>query len=198
MLDEKGLHLSANQGGEVTLSRALVTLSSVELLPCPSATGQLLRWLSPIGSAWAHGVTTPRRLGVPNVIDLRAEQGRLVTLGQLLPPAGRYCQARVTFGPIDADGAVASGFPEMKGSSMDLVGEIRTSVTASSVPIALRSQAVVGVEVDLHERSFVGGASEDLTFELPLAGVFEGVDTASNDAAGEVLARVAAAARAMP
>lgn len=193
MVDSAGLHLDTARGDRLTITRALVTLSSVEIFPCASGTGKWLRWLSPVSSAWAHGVTTPRYLGVPNVIDLTAAEGQTVTLGQLLPDFGNYCRARVKYAPIDLDGAVGSGFPAMKGYSLALAGEVLKAGGGSiPVPFSVTSAGVEGVDLPLHTIAMKDNAAVSVTFDLPVSSWFADVDMTSDGGADQVLARVAA------
>lgn len=118
-------------GARVSLSGALFTLGSVELLPCPE-TGwrRLLRGLSPVGTAWAHSTSSPRRLGSPQVLDLKRADGEVVELGVLRPAPGRYCHARLMFEPADPDAngldsAKAGAEPvDMVGRSLHLAGTV--------------------------------------------------------------------------
>ncbi|MFP2934677.1 hypothetical protein ACLESO_58135, partial [Pyxidicoccus sp. 3LG] len=63
--------LLTDEGARASLSDGLFTLGSVELMPCEE-TGwrRLLRELSPVGTAWAHSASSPRRLGTPHVVGL--------------------------------------------------------------------------------------------------------------------------------
>ncbi|NOK33779.1 hypothetical protein [Corallococcus exercitus] len=103
-------------GQTLTLTRGYVALGSVELKPCEEALGwRLLKALSPIGTAQAHSVGSPLKLGTPHVSGLERPDGNVLTLGTLRPPPGRYCRARLTFEPADAD---AEGLP---GGDVDMV-----------------------------------------------------------------------------
>ncbi|RKH45739.1 hypothetical protein [Corallococcus sicarius] len=107
-------------GQTLTLTRGYVTLGSVELKPCEEALGwRLLRALSPVGTAHAHSVGSPLKLGTPHVSGLERPDGDVLRLGTLRPPPGRYCRARLTFEPADAD---AEGLPP-SDSGVDLVGK---------------------------------------------------------------------------
>lgn len=193
MVDSAGLHLDTARGDRLTFTRALVTLSSVEIFPCASATGKWLRWLSPVSSAWAHGVTTPRYLGVPNVIDLTAAEGQTVTLGQLFPDLGNYCRARVKYAPIDLDGAVGSGFPAMKGYSLILEGVVlKAGDESSPAPFSVTSAGVQGVDLPLSAIAMKDDAAVSVTFNLPVPSWFADIDVTSDGGADQVLARVAA------
>ncbi|NTX60382.1 hypothetical protein HUA74_06890 [Myxococcus sp. CA051A] len=96
--------LVTDEGARATLFGALVTLGSVELIPCET-TGWRRLWneLSPVGTAWAHSVSNALRLGTPHVVALGATDGEVVSLGVMRPPPGRYCRARLTFEPADSD-----------------------------------------------------------------------------------------------
>ena len=119
------------KGTRASFTRALVALGSVELLPCEE-TGwrRLLRGLSPVSTAWAHSASSPRRLGTPHVLGLDGADGDVTELGVLRPPPGRYCRARLTFEPADADAqglTSASQGPEpvdMVGRSLHVRGTL--------------------------------------------------------------------------
>ncbi|WP_163991824.1 hypothetical protein [Pyxidicoccus caerfyrddinensis] len=119
------------QGTRASFTRALVTLGSVELLPCEEAGWlRLLRGLSPVSTAWAHSSSSPRRLGTPHVLGLDGADGDVTELGVLRPPPGRYCRARLTFEPADSDAqglASATAGPEpvdMEGRSLHVRGTL--------------------------------------------------------------------------
>ncbi|RKH88042.1 hypothetical protein D7Y21_16455 [Corallococcus sp. AB045] len=106
-------------GQVLTLTRGYVTLGSAELKPCEEALGwRLLKALSPIGTAHAHSVGSPLRLGTPHISGLERPDGSVLKLGTVRPPPGRYCRARLTFEPADAD---AEGLPGAD-SGVDMVG----------------------------------------------------------------------------
>ena len=114
------------QGHRVTLTRAYVTLQSVELRPCPRTTRawRWLRALSPIGTAEAHTVTNPLRLGTPHVSGLSQVEAAALELGTLQPPPGSYCTVFPVFAPADSD---AEGLPSdvnMTGQTLLLEGEV--------------------------------------------------------------------------
>lgn len=172
------------------LRRALVTVSSVEVLPCPGSARRWWQGLGLVGSAWAHGATTPRRLGVPTVLDLTRPEGHEVALGRLLPPMGHYCQARVVFAPTDADGAAASGFPSMTGLTLELEGQLDTA--DGGVAVAVSSQGLQSKELDLFSTNFDGGAEVSLRFELDLAAALDGVDLSVDGGVAQALSQLAA------
>lgn len=119
------------QGTRAAFTRALVTLGSVELLPCEeSGWLRLLRGLSPVSTAWAHSVASPRRMGTPHVLGLDGADEDVLELGVLRPPPGRYCRARLTFEPADEDAQgldSATEGPEpvdMEGQSLHVRGTL--------------------------------------------------------------------------
>jgi hypothetical protein len=144
--------LITDEGAHATLSRALFTLGSVELFPCEE-TGwrRLLPGLSPVGTAWAHSVSSPRRLGTPHVLGLGRADGEVTALGVLRPPPGRYCRARLTFEPADSDArglSAAANGPE----SVDMVGRslhVRGTLPSSPEPWAFRVESRGRASVDV-------------------------------------------------
>jgi hypothetical protein len=183
-------------GGHVTLTRGFVTLGSVELKPCEEGAGwRLLRALSPIGTAQAHSVASPRRLGTPHVSSLEAPDGAVLALGTLHPPAGRYCRARLGFEPADED---AEGLPsedsgvDMLGRTLWLEGTVAPASGGASRPFHLESSNVATVEVvldglTLSEDSLQAGQVFSLAYDTWL----DGVDLGSPDAAASALDSVA-------
>ncbi|WP_164019932.1 hypothetical protein [Pyxidicoccus trucidator] len=146
-----------DQGTRASLTRALFTLGSVELMPCEEAGWRrLLRGLSPVSTAWAHSVSSPRRLGTPHVVGLEREDGEVTALGTLRPPPGRYCRARLTFQPADADAeglSAASAGPEpmdMVGRSLHLRGTLSLPDSGESQPfdVSVGGQTSVDVVLD--------------------------------------------------
>jgi hypothetical protein len=184
----------ATQAGErVTLTRALVTVSSVELFPCRSAARRIWRELSPVGIAWAHGVGTERRLAAPAVVDLLAPDGEVAVLGQVHPYAGSYCWAHVALAPADADtpGAAAAG---MVGASLVLEGTLAAADGTNPRAFALRSGTTLGADVTAFPRIELGKDDQvQRTFVLTYGGWLDGVDPLAAGAADQVLGRVVAA-----
>ncbi|MCP3139949.1 hypothetical protein [Pyxidicoccus xibeiensis] len=146
--------LLTDEGARASLSGALVTLGSVELFPC-EATGwrRLLRELSPVGTAWAHSASSPRRLGTPHVLGLGRADGEVRELGVLRPPPGRYCRARLTFEPADADAqgldsAAAGAEPvDMVGRSLHLRGTLAAEDGSDARPFEVESSGRASVDV---------------------------------------------------
>ncbi|MHA7634515.1 hypothetical protein [Corallococcus sp. M7] len=136
-------------GQVLTLTRGYVTLGSVELKPCEEALGwRLLKALSPIGTAHAHSVGSPLRLGTPHVSGLERPDGNVLTLGTVRPPPGRYCRARLTFEPADAD---AEGLPgvDMVGHTLWLEGTRMTAGGGEPQPFRLVTSNIATVDVVL-------------------------------------------------
>jgi hypothetical protein len=180
-------------GERVTLTRAIVTLSSVELFPCQGAAAQLWRWMSPVGIARAHGVGTERRLAAPILHDILAPEAELAELGKVHPYAGRYCWARVTLAPADADtpGAADAG---MIGASLSLEGTLSAPDGTNPRPFALRSATTRGVDVTAFPVLELGkDAVARRTFVLTYGGWLDGVDPQAAGAADQALDRVVAA-----
>lgn len=186
--DSSGLRFVRGSGEGIALRRARVTLSSIELFPCPTAAERILELLSPIGAARAHGVSTERRMAVPRALDLVAREGESVELGRLLPPTGSYCYARVVLGPADADGASESGIPEMAGLTLDIAGEVEASDSRRE-PFALWSAAMGGVDLDLDPLVVKAGANLTFDFSVNYGAWLDGVDLKAADAGEQAVAQ---------
>jgi hypothetical protein len=129
------VELLSRQSGELAQSTALGvvkidqlswTSSEIELTRCPSALARARDWLLP--AAHAHGASTPTRLAVPSVVNAGAD----VALGELTPPAGRYCSVRCRIAPADDDALGLGTAPEMLGASLRSSGELEPAGSASS------------------------------------------------------------------
>lgn len=184
------------QGDRITLTRAYVTLESVELRQCPrtSAWGWL-RALSPIGTAEAHTVSNPLRLGAPHVGGLALAEASALELGTLQPPAGSYCTAALVFGPADSD---AEGLPsdvDMKGKTLLLEGELVPADGGPARPFRLESNGAAIVNVT-YEALTLSADSPEASRVITLAydRWLDGVDLASAEAAQLTLENVATTA----
>ncbi|HEX8703837.1 MAG TPA: hypothetical protein VF815_33710 [Myxococcaceae bacterium] len=143
-------HFTTDRGEFVHLSRAYLTLSSVEFLPCPASSAWRWLWrLSPVGTAHAHSESNPRRLGTPHVSSLERSDGEPLELGTLHPPPAAYCRARLVFGPADED---AEGEPlqvGMAGKTLLLEGTVSPAEGEPAQPFTLQSSSVITVELPL-------------------------------------------------
>ncbi len=195
-----------DKGTRASFTRAFVTLGSVELLPCEEAGWRrLLRGLSPVGTAWAHSVSSPRRLGTPHVVGLERADGEVTELGTLRPPPGRYCHARLTFQPADADAeglAAAAQGPEpvdMVGHSLHLRGTLSAPDGGEPQPftVSLGGQASVNVVLDgltLSEEQ----PKAVLVFTLAWDGWLDGVSPQTPPPRVDLLGNVARSASLQP
>jgi hypothetical protein len=95
-------------------------VTEIELAACSAPSARLARWLLP--SAHAHGSSTPTKHAVPTLVSTSLVQP--VPLGQLAPPAARYCSVRYRIAPADADTVGLARAPHMLGRSMMLEGEL--------------------------------------------------------------------------
>ncbi|MFP2910506.1 hypothetical protein ACLESD_36805 [Pyxidicoccus sp. 3LFB2] len=187
-----------DRGLRASFTRALVTLGSVELLPCEtSGWRRLLRGLSPVSTAWAHSVSSPRRLGTPHVLGLERADGEVTALGTLRPPPGRYCRARLTFQPADADAeglAAAAEGPEpmdMVGHSLHLRGTLSAPDSGEAQPfdVSVRGQTSVDVVLDgltLSEEQPEAALVFTLAWDVWLDGVTSGAPPSRVDLLGNV------------
>jgi hypothetical protein len=189
------LGVSLGAGGKpgattLTLAHVYVGVESVELLRCDSTASRLLRWLSPIDTAWAHeeGATSPTRTSAPGVIDLVTRTP--LALGELHPPAGDYCSVRVVFGPPDDDALGLPG-PEFVGQTLVL------DATSGSDPVHLATTGSRSVTIAL-KRLTLDADTTNGTLYITIGG--DGwlgeLDPESATAAEDLLARIASGSSA--
>ncbi len=184
-----------DRGDRITLTRARVTLSSVEIHPCAtSGAWRWLRALSPVGTAHAHSEGTPRRLGIPHINGLELADGEPVALGTLRPPPGRYCRAHLVFAPADADAEGLARHGDMEGRTLMLEGEWIPAGGGAPRRFHVESDGVFNAEVsldgvDLSEDTLEAGRTLHLTYDRLL----DGVDLAAPDVSEQVLRNVARA-----
>jgi hypothetical protein len=186
---------TSDKGESLMLSRAHVTLSSVELFPCPGSSAR--RWLerlSPVATAHAHSASSPRRLGTPHVSSLERADSEPLVLGTLQPPPGSYCRASLYFGPADAD---AEGLP----AAVDMVGKaLRLEGEADSRPFLLESTRGAFADLTLEGLTLGPQAPEQvLRINLAYDRWLNGMDwSAPEAAAAQALSNLAASASAQP
>jgi len=184
-----------DRGDSITLTRARVTLSSVELFPCPtSGAWKWLRMLSPVGTAYAHSASSPQRLGTPHVNGLELADGEPVTLGTLHPAPGRYCRAHLVFAPADADAEGLGLHGDMEGRTLMLEGEWTPAAGGAPRRFHVESAGLFNADVALDgvvlsEESLEASRTLHLTYDQWL----DGVDLASPEASEQVLRNVARA-----
>jgi hypothetical protein len=186
-------HFTNDRGDRITLTRAYVTLGSVEIIPCPEpAALRWLRTLSPVGTAHAHTESSPRRLGTPYVSGLERPDGEPLPLGLLRPPPGLYCRAHLVFAPADAD---AEGLPadgSMEGKTLVLEGGVVPVGEEALRPFRLESSGVANAQLPLEQVSL---SPEDLESEQRITLHYDrwldGTSPLATDAATQVLRNVA-------
>lgn len=163
-------------GQALSVTEVQWTSVAVELLPCPSAA----RWLSEalVGTAHAHGASTPTRVAVPTIEWASATDD--VVLGTLRPPAERYCQVRYSVGAADADAVGIAEAPEMAHHSLLARGFDVSSDAPALFEISgqLAFDVLAPVELDISH-----GEHVTLRIERARALWFSGIDLASFDAA---------------
>lgn len=170
-------------GFQVTLTRAFVTFSAVELERCtpPSVWRGLKSAL--YSEAHAHTPSTPTRLGDPTVVDLLEARSAPVRLGTLGPPPADYCIAKVTAGPADGH---ASGLPDLAqllGSSVYFEGTFVGTGQAEAQSFTLRAEGSTSARPTFERGavarplSLTGQSTRaDVLLSLPFLRWFDGVD----------------------
>jgi hypothetical protein len=197
---EGGLRSFTTDRGElITLSRAYLTVSSVELIPCPAPSAwRWLRQLSPVGTAYAHSESNPRRLGTPHVSSLERADGEPLELGTVHPPPATYCRALVVLGPADADAEGAPLEGGMMGKTLWLEGTA-TVAGEPARPFLLESSAIATVELPLEALRLSEEAPESRQLiTLAYDRWLDGLSALEPGAATQVLRNVAASASMAP
>ncbi len=182
-----------DRGERIRLTRAHVTLNSVEIFPCPEAGAwRWLRELSPIGTAYAHSASSPRQLGTPHVSSLEPPDGEALELGTLRPPPGRYCRVHLVFGPADEDAVDLPADGAMEGRTLLLEGEVLDASGETSRPFRLESSGIANAELSLEGLTL---SAEELESEQMISLAYDhwldGVSPLDGDAAARVLSNVA-------
>jgi hypothetical protein len=182
---------SATVGQELAGAQSLVrveelhwTRSEVELERCPSAYEALSGWI--VSQAHAHGTSSPTLMAVPVVVSATA--GGLVAMGELTPPAGRYCKVRYRVAPADGDAVGLADVPALVGKSFLLRGEYgrgRGELSAFELASERDFDVTLPIELDLSSEH----PSASLRFGCDLERWFLGVDLGalSNDAREDVV-----------
>jgi hypothetical protein len=193
-------HFTNDQGDRITVTRAHVTLNSVEIFPCPtSAARRWLRALAPIATAHAHTESSPRRLGTPYVSSLERPDGEPLALDTLRPPPASYCRVHLVFGPADAD---AVGLPEdghMEGRTLVLEGTVVPSGEEDPRPFRLESAGVAHAELSFNGLTLSPEALEShQLITLAYDRWLDGGSPLASDAAARALQNVARSAAVIP
>jgi hypothetical protein len=170
---EAGTSVQNDLGFSFALTTALFTNVAFEIVPCKSAARRL--WDAAVPDARAHGVSTPTRLSVPRVEDALAADA--LELGELSPPAGRYCALSLEFGPADSDAEGLSVAPDALGKSLLLRGRASSSSgtdEAFAIESAMALESTRELELALNE------AHREVTLVVEHAPErwFDGVDLA--------------------
>jgi hypothetical protein len=146
------LILNTDLGYRVTLTRAYLVSTSLEIFVCqPLAARLWQRW--GIGRAEAHALDAPTRMGTAFVESLTgtgtgtADQRH--ELGEIKPPPGRYCRAVYTASAADRD---AIGMPPdsvAAGNTVYLEGTFQRQPGDQPRPFTAASSAPFTVEADI-------------------------------------------------
>jgi hypothetical protein len=110
------------------------TSSEIELARCFSPLASIGDWLVP--SVHAHGRSSPTVLAVPTIVSALGEPA---SLGELVPPAGRYCAVRYRVAPADADAVGLLAAPNMLGRSL-LLRAAADPLASAEPPLELASR----------------------------------------------------------
>jgi hypothetical protein len=171
---EAGASVENDLGFSFALTSALFTNVAFEVVPCKSALRSL--YDAAIPNARAHGVSTPTRLSVPTVEDALATEA--LELGELSPPAGRYCALLLELGPADSDAEGLDAAPETLGKSLLLRGSASSSA-GSDEPFAIESETALETTRELELSLDESHREVTLVVEHDAARWFDGVDIAT-------------------
>jgi hypothetical protein len=193
-------HFTTDRGERITLSRAYVTVSSVELIPCPSlSASRWLRQLSPVGTAHAHSESNPRRLGTPHVSSLARSDDEALELGTLHPPPDTYCRVRLVLGPADADAEGEPLLAGMVGKTLLLEGTLDPATGEPAQPFTLESRGVANAELPLEALRLSGESPEShVLITLAYDRWLDGLSVLEPGADAQALRSVAASASIAP
>jgi hypothetical protein len=191
-VDASGLHWTAPDGAEWTVSRGWVVVGAIEIFPCPpSALRKVWNELG-YGTAHAHTVSRPTRIGEPSVVPALQEAGTATVLGTLHPPATQFCRVQVTLAPADEDASGLPGEVEMVGKTLWLDGT-RAAPSAAPEAFHLESAGIQEVGIDVGPWSLDEEApARSVAITLAPSSWLDGVDLTSTTPAVAALAAVAA------
>ena len=151
-------------GYRVVVSKAYVNLSSLEIFSCDaplasSFSDRAARGIRDVFTlerrAYAHTEGSPTKLGTP-LVEAFTGQGNGSSVGELRPPAGRYCRVLQSLQAADGD---ARGLPtdvSMVGKTMYVAG---TYAKGGQAPVPFEAESTASFD-----------ASKDLAFELSTTG----------------------------
>lgn len=193
-------HFINDRGDRITLSRAYLTVNSVEIIACPTQSAwRWLRQLSPVGTAYAHTESNPKRLGTPYVSSLERPDGDPLELGTLHPPPAEYCRVHVVLGPADADAVGDPSAVGMEGKTLLLEGFFTPASGGSPQPFTLESGAVANAELRLEALRLSEESPEShQLITLAYDRWLDGLSPLAPEAAAQVLRNAAASAAIAP
>ncbi|MEY4548930.1 MAG: hypothetical protein RL685_5125 [Pseudomonadota bacterium] len=155
------------------------TSTEIELLGCPSAFQAVARWLLP--EAHAHGESTSTLSATPVIVNAVGTDS--TRIGNLLPPAGRYCSLRYQIGPADGDALGLSTAPHMRDQSFWLRGAAGPA-GGELQPFELISQRVLDVTVPVDLELSADQPERSVQFWLDSERWLAGLDAAALAAGG--------------
>jgi hypothetical protein len=151
-------------GYRVVVSKAYVNLSTVEIFGCDaplasSFSERAERGLRDVFTlerhAFAHTEGSPTKLGAP-IVEAFTGSGAGATVGELRPPAGRYCRVVQSLQAADGDARDLPTDVPMVGKSMYVAG---TYAKGGQAPVPFEAESTASFD-----------ASKDLAFELSTTG----------------------------
>jgi hypothetical protein len=188
--------LTTDLGYRVSLRQAMVSLSSIEVLPCDGSAGretaagvvrqnnanlsQLRSWFgsSVIGTAQAHEAGTPTKLSIAHIETWMLPQAGPDTqfLGEFSPPALRYCRTRLAFRRADAH-TISAAEPSLLGKTIQIAG----TADRSGISYAFAAETSEPFDITLASAFALTYAGEvrNLKLERRMYNAFDKIDFAS-------------------
>jgi hypothetical protein len=170
------LIVGTDLGYLVTLTRAYLVSTSVEIFSCQATASRLWqRWI--IGRAEAHAVGAPTRLGTAFVEALTGNGDVRHALGEIRPPPDRYCRIAYTASAADGD---AIGMPPDRvatGNTVYLEGTFQRFPADPPRSFTVSSSAPFTVEGDVGVLDLAGSMpNPTLVIRKQADHWFDGVD----------------------
>lgn len=151
-------------GYRVVVAKAYVNLSTVEIFGCDaplasSFSERATRGLRDVFTlerrAYAHTEGSPTKLGTP-LVEAFTETGGGTSVGELRPPAGRYCRVVQSLQAADGDARALPTDAPMLGKSMYVAG---TYAKGGQAPVPFEAESTASFD-----------ATKDVSFELSTTG----------------------------
>lgn len=140
------------EGDVVVITRALVSVDRVELVPCSGAAAwrDVREALGPSVAMAQHSHAGDGPEGQA-VDDLSRADLEPLLLARFAPALGSYCALRVTLAPVGSESAAAATAPEMVGRTLIIDARIQRGGVGDPQPVALEASGERTVELTLRD-----------------------------------------------